>query len=156
MSRPPSAALRVACVGLLTALLAACGDGPADSQDALAGTYRVDKQHYRALLHEELTLKEGQTLEQPALHSLELYLEQMQIDLVLLADGTWTLKGNLAAEALDDRGTWTIVGDEIRFRFTHQNGQPAHKTVTGRREADGAVFVQPSAEMSGPFRMLRQ
>jgi len=156
VSPPARAGARGTCLCLLVGLLSACGDTAEEPQRGMAGTYLVDKENYRQLLMVEVEINQGPEAVRPDLASIGLFMEQLQLDLILKADGSWTLRGSLGMQVVDDAGTWTISGDEIAFRFTQQQGRPTDKTVVGTRAADGVLLVRTSPDQLGPFRMVRQ
>ena len=147
---------RGAYLGLLVVFLSACGDTVEEPLIDMAGTYLVDKEHYRLLMMVEVEINHGPEAVRPDLASIGLFLEQLQLDLIMKADGSWTLRGSLGMQAVDDAGTWTVSGDEIAFRFTQQQGRPTDKTIVGTRAADGVLLVRTSPDQLGPFRMVRQ
>jgi len=151
--------MRVLSLGLVLVsclALAACGGKSSSSGGGHAGLYSLDKAHLKQMALDNFKEQSGMTeLPPEQVAMLDGMLAQAAIDLDLKADGTWTVKGTMGGEKLDEMGTWTVNGQAINFKTTKKDGNDASEEKTGSI-ADGVIMVKPDDSAPGEIRLVRK
>jgi len=151
----------VLTLALMAVVALGCGDG-----SGLAGTYTLDKGKMKELMQKS----QGGTEMESALEGVPAEareamggmmdqmvqaLENMEVELVVSADGTFTGTSSMMGQKDTSTGTWTKSGDIVTFVTKHEDGQGSDEPDSMRaRYKDGTLTLIPDEGEQMPFEMV--
>lgn len=141
----------------------------AQNKDQIPGTYIVDaagmEQAAIATIRQEIEKKEApQETKNQELSQLEamvpqirLMIDQMKIELVLVADGTFKASGAVGEETMVSSGTWRLGDKKITFVTTSENGKDLEKPSEVIADYDNGVLrLKPHERSPLVFVMVKK
>ncbi len=157
------------------------GGGGVAAVASPAGTWAIDKPHLKAamlkLLDEMVAKKIDEVKKQygidelPAEAKTQMEAEmkdqrdamakqadEVTMEIVMSADGTWTAIGKFGPETKNEKGTWTLDGDQVTIKTTHEDGEktddPDMKTATWKGDVMEVSFEEEGMNLE--LRLLRK
>jgi hypothetical protein len=136
----------LAVVALLAGLVACGGKG-----GGVAGTYVVDraqlKKDFREQILQNVPAENRKEAEAMFDEQMDKQLDQMNVQVTLKSDGTYTAEMSGPNNKESDSGTWKLDGKTLTFTSTDKD---SNKTKTATYE-DGKIHL---TDESVPFPML--
>jgi hypothetical protein len=128
------------------AMVAACGS----KDSSPVGTYVIVKDK---ALTEALEAMAGHDSPELAAAKVKEMLEALEMTLVLKADKTFSVTGNMGGK-FEASGTWALSGQELTVTATHENGKARSEPEVNKLVYDGTTIRMPKDEKSQPFEMV--
>jgi hypothetical protein len=131
----------IASALVFTFALAACGD----SASGPVGTWVIDMDHMKGKL-KEMGMPEEMLKNMDA---------GMGVTWEIKSGGTWTAKGKMQGDAIDESGTWKLEGETLTVVKTSDKGKDVNEPLAAEYKGD-VIELKPEADMPFSLRMIRK
>ncbi|MFH0943989.1 MAG: hypothetical protein V2A76_02225 [Planctomycetota bacterium] len=125
-----------------------------------AGTYEIDKKMLLEGISKQAMSMPGMTdeMKNQMAEEVKKQAEQMKMELVLAADGTFAMSGDMAGNKMEAKGTWKLEGDKLTMTNTWEDGKDLEEanydTVVATFKDGKISFTPEGAPFS--FTLIRK